>query len=141
MHLRLTNAILNGRAVPYTVRPDIQEPIPTVLPSCEAAITVGLFALWMPIVVSAVFVFIALMIIHAVLGWHKDDMSAMPGEAKVMEMLRGLNVQPGDYRFPFGRTTKTKRPRRNRRGLLGIEITNNVSRIKLPDRPVDDDDR
>src|SRR5206468_7271250 len=62
---------------------------------------VGLTALWMPIVVSAVFVFIALAIIHGFLGWHKGDMSAVPGEAKVMEMLRGLNVQQGDYRFPF----------------------------------------
>ena len=56
---------------------------------------VGLSALWMPIVVSAAFVFIALALIHGMLGWHKGDMTAVPGEAKVMEMLRGLNVQPG----------------------------------------------
>src|SRR5438045_2091931 len=62
---------------------------------------VGLSALWMPIVVSSVFVFIALSIIHGLVGWHKGDMTAVPGEAKVMETLRGLNVQPGDYRFPF----------------------------------------
>jgi len=62
---------------------------------------VGLSALWMPILVSAVFVFIALSIVHMLPGWHKADMSALPGEAKVMETLRGLNVQPGDYRFPF----------------------------------------
>jgi hypothetical protein len=60
---------------------------------------VGLSALWIPIVVSAVFVLIALVIIHALLGWHKGDMTAVPGEATVMETLRGLNVQPGDYRF------------------------------------------
>ncbi len=57
---------------------------------------VGLSALWMPIVVSPLFVLIALSIIHGTLGWHKDDMTAVPGEAKVMETLRGLNVQPGD---------------------------------------------
>jgi hypothetical protein len=62
---------------------------------------VGISALWMPIVVSAVFVFIALMLIHGVLGWHKRDMTAVPGEANVMEMLRGLSLPPGDYRFPF----------------------------------------
>ena len=67
---------------------------------------VGLSALWMPIVVSAVFVFIALTIIHGMLGWHKDDMTAVPGEAKVMETLRGLNVEPGDYRFPYARSTQ-----------------------------------
>jgi hypothetical protein len=66
---------------------------------------VGLSALWIPIVVSAVFVLIALLLIHGLLGWHKDDMTAVPGEAQVMEALRGLNVQPGDYRFPYARTT------------------------------------
>jgi hypothetical protein len=66
---------------------------------------VGLSALWMPIVVSAVFVLIALLLIHGMLGWHKDDMTALPGEAKFMETLRGLNVQPGDYRFPYARST------------------------------------
>jgi hypothetical protein len=66
---------------------------------------VGLTALWMPIVVSAVFVLIALLIIHGMLGWHRADMTAVPGEAKFMETLRSLNVQPGDYRFPYGNTT------------------------------------
>ncbi|HUK73547.1 MAG TPA: hypothetical protein VLW50_33185, partial [Streptosporangiaceae bacterium] len=61
---------------------------------------VGLVALWMPIIVSAMFVFIALAIIHSLLGWHKGDMTNVPGEAKLMDTLRDLNVQPGDYRFP-----------------------------------------
>jgi hypothetical protein len=65
---------------------------------------VGLSALWVPIVVSAVFVLIALLILHMMPGWHKRDMTALPGEDKVMETLRGLNVQPGDYRFPYGIT-------------------------------------
>src|SRR6185295_9114455 len=65
---------------------------------------VGLFALWMPIVVSAVFVLIALLILHMMPGWHKRDMTAVPGEDKVMETLRGMNVQPGEYRFPYGST-------------------------------------
>ena len=36
---------------------------------------VGLSALWMPIIVSALFVFIAAMTIHAMLGWHKGDIN------------------------------------------------------------------
>ena len=67
---------------------------------------VGLFALWKPIVVSAVFVFITLAIIHMIPGWHQRDMTAVPAEDKVMETLRALSVQPGEYRFPFGITTK-----------------------------------
>ena len=67
---------------------------------------IGLSALWMPILVSAVFVFIALMVVHMMPGWHQADMSAVPGEDTVMETLRRLNVQPGEYRFPYGNTTK-----------------------------------
>ena len=67
---------------------------------------VGLAALWIPIVVSAVFVCITLLILHMMPGWHKGDMTAVPGEDEVMETLRGLNVQPGDYRFPYGSTTE-----------------------------------
>jgi hypothetical protein len=67
---------------------------------------VGLFALWIPIVVSAVFVFITLAIIHMIPGWHQRDMAAVPAEDNVMDTLRALNVHPGEYRFPYGNTTK-----------------------------------
>jgi hypothetical protein len=67
---------------------------------------VGLPALWMPILVSAVFVFITLAVIHMIPAWHGNDMRGVPGEDKVMDALRGVNVQPGEYRFPFGNTTK-----------------------------------
>ncbi|MBI3790281.1 MAG: hypothetical protein HY275_05325 [Gemmatimonadetes bacterium] len=65
---------------------------------------VGLVALWMPIVVSAVFAMIALFLIHGLVGWHRADMVALPGETQVMDTLRTLGVQPGDYRFPYGTT-------------------------------------
>src|SRR6266566_9427606 len=85
---------------------------------------VGLSALWIPIVVSAVFVFIALAIIHGMLGWHKGDMAAVPSEAKVMEMLRGLNVQPGDYRFPYSNSVDemktTEWDEKMKQGPVGI---------------------
>jgi hypothetical protein len=50
-------------------------------------------------------VLITLAIIHMMPGWHRSDMTAVPGEDKVMETLRGLNVQAGEYRFPYGNTT------------------------------------
>src|SRR4051794_27767681 len=85
---------------------------------------VGLTALWMPIVVSAVFVLIALSIIHGLVGWHKGDMTGVPGEAKFMETMRGLNVQPGDYRFPFSNSVEEmKTPEfeeKMRQGPVGI---------------------
>jgi hypothetical protein len=66
---------------------------------------VGLSALWMPILVSAVLVTITLVVVHMIPGWHQNDMAAVPGEDRVLDTLRGLNIQPGEYRFPFGRTT------------------------------------
>ena len=66
---------------------------------------VGLSALWMPILLSAVFVFVTLAVIHMIPGWHQGDMTAVPGEDRVMETLRALNVQPGEYRLPYGNTT------------------------------------
>jgi hypothetical protein len=56
---------------------------------------VGLSALWVPIVVSAVFALIALWIIHGRLGWHKGDVTALPGEAKVMECCAARTYSPG----------------------------------------------
>jgi hypothetical protein len=51
-------------------------------------------------------------------------MIAVPGEAKVMETLRGLNVQPGDYRFPYSNSVdEMKSPEfeeKIKQGAVGI---------------------
>lgn len=57
-------------------------------------------ALWLPIVVSAVFVFIASSLIHMVLPWHKNDYSTMPNETQVRDALRPFAIPPGDYMVP-----------------------------------------
>src|SRR5262249_51399117 len=67
---------------------------------------VGLSAFWMPMVVPAGLLVFRRLVMHMWPGWVKGDMTAVPGEDKVMETLRGLNVQPGDYRFPYGSTTE-----------------------------------
>ena len=56
--------------------------------------------LWMPILLSAVFVFIASSIIHMFLGYHKADYKTLPNEDKVMDALRPFNIPPGDYMTP-----------------------------------------
>ena len=62
--------------------------------------TTSLLALWMPILLSAVIVFIVSSIIHSVTPWHKNDYSLMPREAEVMAALRPFNMPPGDYMTP-----------------------------------------
>ncbi|HET7631167.1 MAG TPA: hypothetical protein VFK16_02500 [Gemmatimonadaceae bacterium] len=61
---------------------------------------VGLSALWLPIVVSAVIVFVVSSLVHMVLPWHKKDFARVPDEDRVMELLRGVGLTPGDYMLP-----------------------------------------
>lgn len=60
----------------------------------------GLHALWLPILLSSVIVFIVSSVIHMVMPWHKSDYPKMPNEDKVMEALRPLAIPPGDYMVP-----------------------------------------
>ena len=61
---------------------------------------VALSSLWLPILLSAVIVFVASALIHMVLGYHKNDVRAVPREDEVMAALRPFNIPPGDYAFP-----------------------------------------
>jgi hypothetical protein len=63
---------------------------------------VPLASLWLPILLSAILVFIASAIMHMVLGYHASDFQAVPREAEVMEALRPFNIPPGDYVMPHG---------------------------------------
>jgi hypothetical protein len=57
-------------------------------------------SLWLPILLSAVAVFIASSIIHMVLQYHKGDYAKLAGEDKVLTAMREAGVQPGSYYFP-----------------------------------------
>jgi hypothetical protein len=60
----------------------------------------GVAALWLPILLSAVFVFVASSLIHMMTPWHKSDYPKIPNEEKVMDLLRPLAIPPGDYMMP-----------------------------------------
>lgn len=59
-----------------------------------------LSALWLPVLLSSVIVFIASSVIHMATPWHKGDYPKMPNEDKVMDALRPLGIPPGDYMVP-----------------------------------------
>ena len=61
---------------------------------------VSLMSLWLPILLSAVFVFIVSSIIHMMLPYHKSDFKKLPKEDEVMDALRGFNIPEGDYFMP-----------------------------------------
>lgn len=60
----------------------------------------GLSALCLPILVSAVFVFISSSILHMVLPWHKSDYRQLPHEDRMLDAFRSFGVGPGDYMAP-----------------------------------------
>jgi hypothetical protein len=63
---------------------------------------VPVMSLAIPIVVSAVIVFVASSIMHTVLPYHRSDLRKLPKdkEDQVLEVLRRINVPPGDYAAP-----------------------------------------
>lgn len=56
--------------------------------------------LWLPIILSAVFIFIVSSIIHMALPWHAGDKKKLNNEDAILDSLRSNNVQQGDYMFP-----------------------------------------
>lgn len=66
-------------------------------------------ALWLPILVAAVLVFVASSVIHMVLGYHNSDFAGVPDEESLRAAFRELNVPPGDYVVPHGPDAKTRR--------------------------------
>lgn len=61
---------------------------------------VSVLSLVVPILVSAVLVFIASSIIHMVLPYHRNDFGQLAKEDDVMAALRPFNIAPGDYLVP-----------------------------------------
>jgi hypothetical protein len=61
---------------------------------------VTLGALWLPILLSAVLVFIASSIMHMVLKYHSSDYRPLPNEDAVRAALRAGNPAPGQYVTP-----------------------------------------
>ena len=62
----------------------------------------GLAELWLPILVSAVAVFLVSSVIHMVLPWHKNEYPKLPQEDQLLDAIRPLNIPTGDYMVPRG---------------------------------------
>jgi hypothetical protein len=71
---------------------------------------VSLAALWLPMLISAVIVFIASSIMHTVLPYHRGDYRQLPDEDKLLAVLRGAGLTRGLYIFPFTTHKEMKTP-------------------------------
>jgi nucleoside recognition membrane protein YjiH len=85
---------------------------------------VSITTLWLPILLSAVIVFIASSIIHMALPIHKSDYRKLPDEDKVTDALRSTGVTPGRvYVFPYCSMKDMKSPEvqeKFKRGPVGL---------------------
>ncbi len=67
---------------------------------------VSILELWLPILLSAVFVFVASSVMHMLLPIHRSDWKQVDGEEDVLKSMRGAGVKPGEYMFPFPKDMK-----------------------------------
>ncbi len=85
---------------------------------------VPLTTLWLPILLSAVIVFVASSIMHMVLSIHKSDYRKLPEEDSVLEAMRAAGLTPGRmYHFPYTTHKEMKSPEavaRFKRGPVGL---------------------
>lgn len=67
---------------------------------------VSLTALWLPIVLSAVAVFIASSVIHMALKYHNSEYRQLPNEDAILSAIRNAKTGPGFYSFPYAGSMK-----------------------------------
>lgn len=68
----------------------------------------SLAALWLPILLSAVLVFIISSILHMVFSYHDSDFKELPQEKEVMDALRPFNLEEGEYVMPKASSRKER---------------------------------
>jgi hypothetical protein len=85
---------------------------------------VGILQLWLPILLSAVIVFVASSLIHMVLPFHKNDYRKLREEEKVLDAVRSAGATSGRaYVFPYCTHKEMKSPEvieKFKRGPVGM---------------------
>jgi hypothetical protein len=71
---------------------------------------VSLASLWLPSLVSALFVFVASSIIHMAPLWHQNDYRGVPQEAELAGALRALKLSAGEYFVPWAPPRERRSP-------------------------------
>lgn len=66
----------------------------------------NLLSLWLPILLSAVIVFIISSVLHMVIKWHASDYNGFANEEAVRTAIRAGNPAPGRYVVPFCKDMK-----------------------------------
>jgi len=91
-----------------------------------------LIGLWLPIVVSAVLVFVASSLIWMVLGADKWHVRGLADEEAVRDVLLKQGVAPGMYSIPYGTESSRKEPAWREKVAKGPVAVLTVRRPGLP---------
>jgi hypothetical protein len=76
-----------------------------------------LIPLWLPILLSAVIVWIISAVVWMALPHHKRDFIALPDEDSFMDAVRKSGIKPGNYIFPDFRDSKAMKSEKMQKAL------------------------
>ena len=94
---------------------------------------VSLGSLWLPILLSAVLVFLVSAIIHMVLKYHNKDYTKLPNEDAVRAAIRAGNPPPAQYIVPYCSDMKDmEKPEMKQKYVEGPVVVMNLMRPGLP---------
>ena len=92
-----------------------------------------LIDLWLPILINGVVLFVASFIAWVILPHHFGDKRKLDEEQKVMDLVRELNIPPGNYMFPYAKNKQEQGSAEFReryvegpRGILDVYATANM---------------
>jgi Flp pilus assembly protein TadB len=92
---------------------------------------VSLGSLWLPVLLSAVLVFVASAVIHMVLKYHNKDYTRLPNEEAARAALRGSS--PAQYIIPYcSEMNQMKTPEMQHKYTEGPVAVLNVMRPGVP---------
>jgi len=84
---------------------------------------VPLSALWLPVLLSAIIVFVASSIMHMLLPYHRGDCKRLPDEESIIQAMRSAGLKRGLYMFPYSTHKEMKSPEmaeKFKRGPVGM---------------------
>ncbi|NIR43364.1 MAG: hypothetical protein GWN99_05440 [Gemmatimonadetes bacterium] len=70
---------------------------------------VSLVSLWLPILLSALIVFVAAFVAWTVLPHHRSDWVGIPNDELLLNAIRSLNLGRGQYVFPYAATPEGRK--------------------------------
>ena len=75
--------------------------------------------LWLPILINGVVLFFASFTAWVILPHHFSDKKRLPDEDAVMNLVRDLNIAPGNYMFPYA-DSKAEQGSEGRRAVRNV---------------------